>query len=224
MAETRSAAEEARDPSTTPERLLELTEKHPQLQKLIVLNPSCPDVARQWILATNPWARAAFEESTSGAGETPQAEDHAEAREDKTPATSREDEGAGEPDERGDSDESSDPDESDESDEPHEVSVWGNFSEDGLWGDASQPAVGAGSHATHRADGTTSAGASGPVRVRVAEDRGVVPLGPVNPSASPSTVSPSSASPSSASPSTPSPSAAGLAGAGAGALSGTSPL
>lgn len=63
MAEPRSAAQEAGDPSTSPERLLELTEKHPQLQKLIVLNPSCPEVARQWILATNPWAKQAYEAS-----------------------------------------------------------------------------------------------------------------------------------------------------------------
>ncbi|HEX7351686.1 hypothetical protein [Brachybacterium sp.] len=67
MAEPRSAAEEAGDPSTSPERLLELTEKHPQLQKLIVLNPSCPEVARQWILATNPWAKQAYEKSLAPA-------------------------------------------------------------------------------------------------------------------------------------------------------------
>ena len=59
MTGSRSAAQEAGDPSTSPERLLELTEKHPQLHRLIVLNPSCPDVARQWILATNPWAKTA---------------------------------------------------------------------------------------------------------------------------------------------------------------------
>lgn len=63
MAEPRSTAEEAGDPSTSPERLLELTEKHPQLHRLIVQNPSCPEVARQWILATNPWAKQAYEAS-----------------------------------------------------------------------------------------------------------------------------------------------------------------
>lgn len=226
VTEPRSAAEEARDPSTTPERLLELTEKHPQLQKLIVLNPSCPEVARQWILATNPWAKAAFEESSSGAAEAPRAETSDETREDESPARSREDESPGESDESdegGDAEEPRDSgEEPDESDEPDEVSVWGDFSEDGLWGEASQPADGAGSHATHRADGTSSTGGSGPVRVRVAEDRGVVPLGPVNPStspsnASPSSISPSAVSPSSASPSSASPSTVGPAGAGAAA-------
>ncbi|UEJ82104.1 hypothetical protein Bra3105_14850 [Brachybacterium halotolerans subsp. kimchii] len=54
----RSPAEEAQDPSTSPERLMELTERHPQLHGLLVENPSCPDVARQWILATNPRVRA----------------------------------------------------------------------------------------------------------------------------------------------------------------------
>ncbi|ASK66387.1 hypothetical protein CFK39_11810 [Brachybacterium avium] len=63
MAQARSAAEEAGDPSTSAERLLELTEKHPQLHRMIVLNPSCPEVARQWILATNRWAKQAYEAS-----------------------------------------------------------------------------------------------------------------------------------------------------------------
>ncbi|ATG55611.1 hypothetical protein CFK41_13130 [Brachybacterium ginsengisoli] len=71
MAEPRSAAQEASDPSTRPERLVELTEKHPQLQKLIVLNPSCPEVARQWILATNPWAKQAYEASLASEQEEP---------------------------------------------------------------------------------------------------------------------------------------------------------
>jgi hypothetical protein len=47
---------EARDPATTPARLLELTETHSELRRLIVRNPSCPDVARQWILAVDPGA------------------------------------------------------------------------------------------------------------------------------------------------------------------------
>ena len=71
MAEPRSEAEEAGDSSTSPERLVDLTEKRPQLHRLIVLNPSCPDVARQWILATNPWAKQAYEASLAeDAGET----------------------------------------------------------------------------------------------------------------------------------------------------------
>lgn len=64
MAEHRSTAEEAADPGTSPERLLELTEKHPQLHRLIVMNPSAPEVARQWILATNQWAKQAYEAGT----------------------------------------------------------------------------------------------------------------------------------------------------------------
>ena len=53
----RSAAEEARDPSTSPDRLLELTRDHPELQAVIVSNPACPAVAREWILAINPEVR-----------------------------------------------------------------------------------------------------------------------------------------------------------------------
>ncbi|MDN5899138.1 MAG: hypothetical protein L0H74_03635, partial [Brachybacterium sp.] len=75
MAEPRSAAEEAGDPSTSAERLLELAERHPQLHRLIVLNPSCPEVARQWILATNPWAKQAYEASLSVPQEDPADED-----------------------------------------------------------------------------------------------------------------------------------------------------
>ncbi|MFI8776313.1 hypothetical protein ACIGH6_04395 [Brachybacterium paraconglomeratum] len=69
MAEHRSTAEEAADPGTSPERLLELTEKHPQLHRLIVMNPSAPEVARQWILATNQWAKQAYEAGTLQSGE-----------------------------------------------------------------------------------------------------------------------------------------------------------
>ncbi|WP_422116749.1 hypothetical protein [Brachybacterium sp. UNK5269] len=67
MAEPRSTAQEAADPSTSPERLLALAEKHPQLHRLLVLNPSTPEVARQWILATNPWARRAYDQQHAGA-------------------------------------------------------------------------------------------------------------------------------------------------------------
>lgn len=211
MAEPRSAAEEARDPSTTPERLLELTEKHPQLQKLIVLNPSCPDVARQWILATNPWAKSAYDESTSGAdgsahSELPQAED---GHEQPAQQDQNDDEQPSQQNAHA---------ENDEQNEPDEISVWGDFSEDGLWGDAAQNSDGA----SQNADGTKSAAASGPagtagtagsagsrpVTVRVAEDRGVVPLGPVNSAASspaapaspPAAQAPSPAAPSSSRP------------------------
>lgn len=57
----RSAEQEARDLSTSPQRLLELTQQHPQLHRLIVLNPSCPAVARDWILATDPEAKRLFD-------------------------------------------------------------------------------------------------------------------------------------------------------------------
>ena len=69
MAEHRSTAEEAADPGTSPERLLELTEKHPQLHRLIVMNPSAPEVARQWILATNQWAKQAYDAGTEQSDE-----------------------------------------------------------------------------------------------------------------------------------------------------------
>ena len=61
MAEPRTTADEAADPSTSAERLLELAEKHPQLHRLLVMNPSTPDVARDWILATNRWAKQAYD-------------------------------------------------------------------------------------------------------------------------------------------------------------------
>lgn len=61
MTTPRSAEQEARDPSTSPQRLLELTQQHPQLHRLIVVNPSCPAVARDWILATDPEARQVFD-------------------------------------------------------------------------------------------------------------------------------------------------------------------
>ncbi|PWH07625.1 hypothetical protein DEO23_03100 [Brachybacterium endophyticum] len=80
----RSPAEEAKDPSTPPERLVELTERHPQLQSLILANPSCPDVARQWILASNPRLRSRAEADGST-----EADENAQAR------------GSGEPDESG---------------------------------------------------------------------------------------------------------------------------
>ena len=32
-----------------------------------MLNPSCPEVARSWILATNPWAKKAYDEAMRAA-------------------------------------------------------------------------------------------------------------------------------------------------------------
>ena len=107
MAEPRSAAQEAGDPSTSPERLLELTEKHPQLQRLIVLNPSCPEVARQWILATNPWAKQAYD-ARGEAGEAGEASEAA-------------------PEEPSDAAEPPTAEESDHEEDPAEVSVWGDL-------------------------------------------------------------------------------------------------
>lgn len=111
VAEPRSTIEEAGDPHTGPERLLELTEKHPQLHRLIVLNPSCPEVARQWILATNPWAKQAYEESLAGTPGAP--EEPSEA--------------PGEPDEA-------------ESEDPDAVSVWGDLGAAAASSDAAQEA------------------------------------------------------------------------------------
>lgn len=69
MTTPRTPEQEARDPRTTPERLLELTQSHPELHDAIVTNPSCPEAARSWILATNPAAKQAFEQSAGSAAE-----------------------------------------------------------------------------------------------------------------------------------------------------------
>jgi hypothetical protein len=82
----RSPAEEAQDPSTSPERLMELTERHPQLHGLLVDNPSCPDVARQWILATNPRVRAKHQPQQSAQSDLPQQTDQAEKTQRPDPA------------------------------------------------------------------------------------------------------------------------------------------
>src|SRR5699024_3962177 len=66
VTQPRSPGDEASDPDTSPERLLELTQQHPQLHEQIVTNPSCPDAALQWILATNPSAKEAYEAHRSG--------------------------------------------------------------------------------------------------------------------------------------------------------------
>lgn len=63
MAEPRTTAEEAADPATSPQRLLELAQHHPELQVPLVLNPATPQVARDWILATSPEARQALEQA-----------------------------------------------------------------------------------------------------------------------------------------------------------------
>lgn len=152
MEEPRSAAQEASDPSTSPERLLELTEKRPQLHRLLVLNPSTPAVAREWILATNPWAKRAHEETAQQAP----AGDHA-PEDDQVPEDDRVSESERPPEPEA------------APAEPDEVSVWGDFSEDAVWGDAE----------------TTPAPAPAPAppvtptpTVRIAKDAGVVPLGP----------------------------------------------
>lgn len=69
MTTPRTPEQEARDPRTAPERLLELTQSHPELHDAIVTNPSCPEAARSWILATNPSAKQAFEQSAGSAPE-----------------------------------------------------------------------------------------------------------------------------------------------------------
>lgn len=170
MTEPRSAAQEAGDPSTSPERLLELTEKHPQLHRLIVLNPSCPEVARRWILATNPWAQQAYEQSLES-GQSPGTA--AGAPPEPSPGTEDAPETAGAPTEA--------PPEplaaavtetaphAPVDDDPYAVSAWGDLGTDRR-GDA--PAASAPGRA--REDPPTGA-------VRIAPDAGVVALGPVSP-------------------------------------------
>ena len=55
-------AEQARDSSTSPERLGELADMHPELHPLLLANPSCPTDVRAWILTTNPEAGRAWRE------------------------------------------------------------------------------------------------------------------------------------------------------------------
>lgn len=166
MAEPRSAAQEAEDPSTSPDRLLELTEKHPQLHRLIILNPSCPDVARQWILATNPWAKQAYEQNlevaagddapaeAAGTAAEPVADDTDDAPTALHPAVPND--GTDETAERNAP--------SPAAEDSAAVSAWGDFGDDAFWDDG-RPAV-----VPEPAPSTSS--------VRIAQDAGVVPLGP----------------------------------------------
>ncbi len=215
MAEHRSTAEEAADPATSPERLLELTEKHPQLHRLLVANPSTPDVARQWILATNPWAKKSFEES--GAGTTGNAaaanieeptrampvapdedpeDDELEATKAHpvvpgTPAEPPTDEAPAAAAPAAAAAAASDTDE-----DPDNPTVWGDFSAETFWDEDAKAAP-----------ATAPIPVPGrPTGVRLAEDTTVVPLGPSDsPSAAPAA---SPAPPAAAAP------AAGAAAAG----------
>lgn len=200
MAEPRSTAEEAADPATSPERLLELTERHPQLHRLLVANPSTPDVARQWILATNPWAKKAFEESgaedAAGDVEEPTRampavpDDHAtdegptgeDLEDDELEATQAHPVVPGTPAEPP-TDEApvaaaAAPDgEEDVEEDPDSPTVWGDFSAESFWDEEDAPAAPAA--APIPVPGR-------PTGVRLAEDTTVVPLGPSDsPSAAP---------------------------------------
>lgn len=53
---------QARDPRTAPVRLHELALSQPELQPLVMLNPSCPADLAEWIRQTNPTARRVLEE------------------------------------------------------------------------------------------------------------------------------------------------------------------
>ena len=130
MAEHRSTAEEAADPGTSPERLLELTERHPQLHRLIVSNPSTPEVARQWILATNPWAKQAPDEATpdEDAGGEDSAEEGAAEDEDDPDEGEPTQLHQAVPDESPEEEHSEEPDDS--------ASAWGDFPEALVWGGA----------------------------------------------------------------------------------------
>mgnify|MGYP001670788102 CR=1 FL=1 len=55
-------AEQARDSSTSPERLGDLADMRPELHPLLLANPSCPTDVRAWILRTNPEAGRAWRE------------------------------------------------------------------------------------------------------------------------------------------------------------------
>ena len=55
-------AEQARDSSTSLERLGDLADMHPELHSLLLTNPSCPTDVRAWILRTNPEAGRAWRE------------------------------------------------------------------------------------------------------------------------------------------------------------------
>ena len=146
MAEHRSTAEEAVDPGTSPERLLELTERHPQLHRLIVSNPSTPEVARQWILATNPWAKQAPDEATpdEDAGGEDSAEEGAAEDEDDPDEGEPTQLHQAVPDERPEEDPAEDPDE-----EPDDsASAWGDFPEALVWGGAGAAGA-AGAAAAH---------------------------------------------------------------------------
>ena len=184
MTGSRSAAQEAGDPSTSPERLLELTEKHPQLHRLIALNPSCPDVARQWILATNPWAKKAYEQSL-------------EAPEDESGSAANEiaDEGADEDDLEPTALHPVVPDEPAAHDDPspapppepapedaEAVSAWGDFDDASLWGRTAVAAPSAEPAAPDAPNAPASSSApsapSASSSVRISQDAGVVPLGP----------------------------------------------
>src|SRR5699024_6486670 len=111
VAKRRSTIEEAGDPHTGPERQIERTEKNQTLNRLIAQEPPCKEAMRQWILATNPWAKQAYEESLAGTPGAP--EEPSEA--------------PGEPDEA-------------ESEDPDAVSVWGDLGAAAASSDAAQEA------------------------------------------------------------------------------------
>lgn len=206
MAEHRSTAEEAADPATSPERLLELTERHPQLHRLLVSNPSTPEVARQWILATNPWAKKAFEENDV---EDAAATDEEPTR--ATPVVPDEDPADDEleatqahpvvPAETPTSEPPA-PEAPSAEEDPDSPTVWGDFSAETFW---DEDGVAAPPTAPIPVPGR-------PTGVRLAEDTTVVPLGSSDSPASPPPPPPSAA-----------PVAAGAAGAGAAYGYGPSP-
>lgn len=160
----RSAADEARDPGTSPDRLLDIAHRHPQLHGIVVLNPSCPAVAREWILATNSWARTAYEqaqEQETASQEKPQDEAGTDTAEEKH-------------------------EEGEEDEEIDEASVWGDLA--GLLPEESPteenvsapPPVASPRPASAPAPAPAPAGtstASGQT-VRIAPTSAVVPLGP----------------------------------------------
>lgn len=156
----RSAADEARDPTTSPDRLLELTQKHPQLQGLIVTNPSCPEVAKEWILATNPWAKGLHDQQQGSAVDEGSAIPEPESA--AGPDVAAGSEVAEEPESAPGPETARDPD---------AVSAWGDLFEQ-------PPAPTPGPSADEPAAPEPEPSAEQSPSVHVTSDSGVVPLGP----------------------------------------------
>ncbi|MFC7463274.1 hypothetical protein [Brachybacterium sp. GCM10030252] len=174
MTTPRSRAEEAQDPNTSPERLLEITQRHPQLHGLVVRNPSCPEVARQWILATNPWAKDSFDAESDTAptrtvpADSTESDDEVATREAATGASTAALPPLADATPTSATPAAASPTE----DDPYATSVWGDFADaGGSEGGASSPAQ-PGPAAGRTGESPT---------VRLAAGSSAVPLGQTSP-------------------------------------------